>query len=60
MKILFAVAKDDADYMEQLITETDSPEHLEKARAWALEHGFKNLRVWDYNGEKPDFKGTIK
>jgi hypothetical protein len=42
--------------METIITETKDKAHLEKAKAWAINEGFKALRVYEHvEGSKPDF-----
>jgi hypothetical protein len=55
--ILWATPKDSE--FEEVITETKSLDHLQKAKDWAIENGFKNLRVLEYGGEAPDFSGIF-
>jgi hypothetical protein len=57
--ILWATKKGNPEYMEQLITETTSLEHLSEAKSWAIQNGYEKLRVMEYNGEAPDFTQTI-
>ena len=59
--VLYALPKDEnRDYMETIITETKDLQHLEKAKAWAISEGFKNLRVYPHvEGSMPDFIKAI-
>jgi hypothetical protein len=58
MKILYAVKKNDPDYMEEIITTNE--EVIDKARTWAIENGFDRFRVATFtDGERPDFISTI-
>jgi uncharacterized protein YutE (UPF0331/DUF86 family) len=56
--ILWGVAKDDPDWYEQIITNTSNKELLPKAEEWAKRNGFRNLRIAEYNGEKPEYQNT--
>lgn len=59
-KVLWAVKKGDEFWQEQIITDTTSPEHLKKAKAWALKNGFERLRVSTMQyGDRPDFSRII-
>lgn len=57
MKILWATKKGRPEYEEQLITEDEKK--IKDASKWAEANGFDRLRISNYNGEKPDFIGTI-
>lgn len=58
MKVLFAVKKGEASYMEQLIT--DREERIEAAKNWCKENGFDRFRIAEIDmNEKPDFIKTI-
>lgn len=56
-KILWAVAKGDPAWAEQVITE--HAERIPEASKWAIENGFYNLRVAIIDDEKPDFTKCI-
>jgi len=47
------------DWQEELITSTTDPEHLRKAKQWALDNGFDRLREKEFTGEMPDFTKTL-
>jgi len=44
---------------EELIINTTDKALLAKAKQWAVNNGFYNIRVSTWNGEDPDFIGTI-
>ena len=48
------------EWAEDLITDSDDPETMAKARAWATEQGFVNIREWVSDGRIPDFTRTIR
>jgi hypothetical protein len=53
MKILFAVRMGNADWQEELITESE--DLIEPASEWARKNGFDRLRVATISDEKPEF-----
>jgi len=57
--ILWGVKNGDPEWHEQIITQAKSKEHLAKAQKWAEENDFSKFRVLTFNGEKPDFVGTL-
>lgn len=59
--ILYGLPKDEMrDYMEVILTETKNLNHVEKAKAWAISQGFKNIRLATHvEGEKPNFLKAI-
>lgn len=58
--VLWGTRKGDPEWMEQLITSTSDPNHLEKAKQWAKENDFVNLRTSILDGSTPpSFAKTI-
>lgn len=58
--ILWAVLVGAEDWQEQVVTSTADAQHLAAARQWAVANGFDRLRESTYNGERPDFAGTVR
>jgi|APFre7841882654_1041346.scaffolds.fasta_scaffold20883_2 hypothetical protein len=58
--ILWGTKPNNESWQEDIITVTTSQEHLQKARKWAEDNSFQNIRVSTYNGEMPDFKATVR
>jgi len=56
--ILWATKIGDPDYCEQLIT--NNPEHIAKAKKWALANGYDRIRIAIIDLSTPiDFSKTI-
>lgn len=49
MRILFGVRRENEDWQEELITESE--DRIEAAKQWAVENGFDRLRVWEFEGK---------
>lgn len=59
-QILWGVKKGNPSWMEEVIFEAKNDKELDFAKSYALSHGYTNLRVMNFNGEKPDFTKTIR
>lgn len=60
--VLWATGKNQPKWAEDIITDTNDLQKLEKAKQWVIEHNFINIRVMTYDDQKldkPDFIGTI-
>lgn len=57
--VLWGTKKGDPEWMEQLITSTSDPDRLKKAKQWATQNGFVNLRTSTFDGSAPNFAKTI-
>ena len=60
MKVLYAIRKGAAEYMEEIITTDES--RIEAATAWAVTQGFDRFRVASYSDtpERPDFTKVLR
>lgn len=58
--VVYGTKPEKEDWAEDIITVTTDPVHRDKAIAWAKANGFRNVRVMNYAGEKPDFVSTIR
>lgn len=62
--LIYGLAKDETqDYMEQLLAcfkdSANTLINIERVKVAASEHGFHSFRIASYNGEKPNFAGTV-
>lgn len=58
--VLWGTKKGEPSYAEQIITETKDKGHLEKAKKWAAENDFVNLRTMVHTeGDKPNFSNVF-
>jgi len=58
--ILYAKKPNQPDYLEEIITETKSLSHLEKAKKWATKNGFVSLRVGTFENTEEEFNDLVK
>jgi glycosyltransferase A (GT-A) superfamily protein (DUF2064 family) len=59
MKVLYAIRKDEPEYMEEIITTNEDV--IVPATKWAQDNGFDRLRIAEYSDipEKPDFTKVL-
>lgn len=53
--ILYALKKDEPEYMEDVIFETTNIKDLEDVKFQAIQRGYIKFRVAEYKGESPNF-----
>ncbi|MFA5401736.1 MAG: methyltransferase domain-containing protein [Dehalococcoidia bacterium] len=59
--VLWGTKKGDPSYAEQIITETKDKGHLEKAKKWAAENDFVNIRTMVHReGDRPNFGSALR
>ena len=58
--ILWGTKVGNHSWQEDIIINTTDKALLAKAKQWAANNGFYNIRVSTYNGEMPDFKATVR
>lgn len=49
--VLWATKKDQPDYTECIISETQSTDKLQQLKVWAVKKGYHKLRVETYNDD---------
>ena len=58
--LLYGLPKGETrDYMELLLTVTDSMERIEFIKQYSIDRGYHSFRIATYAGEKPDFVNTV-
>ncbi len=58
--IVYGNKPNQPNYLEEIITETKSLSHLEKAKKWATKNGFISLRVGTFENTQKEFDNLVK
>lgn len=58
--IVYATEKGKSQYHERVMFETKDKKLAEKYKKFMIEQGFDHVRIWMYEGGKPDFISAIK
>ncbi len=57
--IIYATEKGEPKYRERVMFETKDKELAEKYKKFMIDQGFDHVRIWIYEGGKPDFIDAI-